>query len=51
MAKNGILAVCVEPVHVINRIERSRRRHWTRRIEAGMLDLELLAGVLTAGSG
>lgn len=51
LAKNGILAVCVESVHVINRIERSVMRHWRCRNEAGMLNLELFARILTAGSG
>lgn len=50
LAKNGILAVCVESVHVINRIEGNITRHWICRIEAGMLTLEFFAGILNAGS-
>lgn len=48
LAKNGILAVCVQSVHVINRIERNVMRHQTCRIEAGMLNLEFFAGMLNA---
>lgn len=48
LAKNGILAVCVQSVHVINRIERNVMRHQTCRIEVGMLNLEFLAGMLSA---
>lgn len=36
MAKNGILAVCIESVCVINRIRRNVMKRWTRRIDDSM---------------